>query len=456
MDGARQALTAMARHIEQEHPETMRGRGAVVTPLSEVVVGKTRAALLTLLGAVGLVLLIACANVTNLLLARAARRTHEIAVRAALGASRGRLIRQLLTESLLLSLLSGSGRPGDRHVGYEADSEPGSGADSALLGDLPGLARFRVPAGRQPGHRHRLWTGTRARGLARQPASGHETVGRPRRAWIGTFRKARALAGRWVSGRRSGPVVRAAGQRRPAAGGFSAAGGHASGLQRRTGADSAHVDHLARLFRSGILWPLPCASWKGGCATCLVSSPPASFNICPWRIGAGLPSSGSRAGPTSMEQRPQAELRYVSPLYFETMRIPLRRGRFFTDRDTNETPMVILVNEALARRYFPNEDPVGQVTDRGTIIGVVGDAHTARLSAPATPEIYYTFIQNTAATTDAGVSLLVRTESQPGGAGEQRRARPSTRSIRDRRCSASARWTRWSPAPSLTPSCMSG
>jgi predicted permease len=110
---------------------------------------------------------------------------------------------------------------------------------------------------------------------------------------------------------------------------------------------------------------------------------------------------------------PQAELRYVSSGYFETLRIPIRRGRLFTDRDTAGSPRVILINEALARRYLPNEDPVGRQTDRGMIVGVVGDVRTSRLDRPPTPEIYYSFAQNPAATSDAGVSLVVSAESRP-------------------------------------------
>jgi putative ABC transport system permease protein len=108
-----------------------------------------------------------------------------------------------------------------------------------------------------------------------------------------------------------------------------------------------------------------------------------------------------------------AELRYVSPGYFEALRIPLRRGRLFTDRDTPDVPVVIVINEALARRYFPNEDPIGQPTNRGVIVGVVGDVRTSRLDLPATPEIYYSFMQNPAATSDAGVSLVVSSYTPP-------------------------------------------
>jgi predicted permease len=117
--------------------------------------------------------------------------------------------------------------------------------------------------------------------------------------------------------------------------------------------------------------------------------------------------------PASEADSPQSELRYVSPGYFQAMGIPIRGGRAFTDADTEHAAMVILINEALARRYFPNENPVGRLTSRGTIAGVVGDVRTSRLDRAATPEIYYSFAQNTAATSDAGVALAVRTEVLP-------------------------------------------
>ena len=109
----------------------------------------------------------------------------------------------------------------------------------------------------------------------------------------------------------------------------------------------------------------------------------------------------------------QSELRYVTPGYFRAMGIPIRRGRDFSPRDTSDVPRFILINEALARRYFPNEDPVGRTLDRGTIIGVAGDVRQSTLNVPAQPEIYYAVAQNFAQIRRLGSTLVVRGDGPP-------------------------------------------
>src|SRR5262249_30371480 len=110
------------------------------------------------------------------------------------------------------------------------------------------------------------------------------------------------------------------------------------------------------------------------------------------------------------------ELRYVTPGYFETMRVPLLRGRGFTLEDNREAPGVILINETLARRYFGNEDPVGKETTRGIIVGVVGDVRQVNLDRAASPEIYYPIAQNWSQVAELGMSLLVSTRNAPEAA----------------------------------------
>jgi predicted permease len=118
-------------------------------------------------------------------------------------------------------------------------------------------------------------------------------------------------------------------------------------------------------------------------------------------------------GPYAAGQEPRAELRFVSPGYFSALQIPVRSGRIFDAHDTSNSEAAILINESLARRYFPNENPVGQRISRGRIIGVVGDVRHSGLDRPPTPEIYYTFAQNAAATSEAGVSLVIRSSMRP-------------------------------------------
>jgi putative ABC transport system permease protein len=111
--------------------------------------------------------------------------------------------------------------------------------------------------------------------------------------------------------------------------------------------------------------------------------------------------------------RPIAGLRYVTPGYFRALAIPVVKGRAFTERDDASAPRVIVINETLARQYFPDEDPVGRQLDRGEIVGVVGDVRQSGLDRPATPEIFYPAAQNVTMASDIGMSLLVRTDGPP-------------------------------------------
>jgi putative ABC transport system permease protein len=120
-----------------------------------------------------------------------------------------------------------------------------------------------------------------------------------------------------------------------------------------------------------------------------------------------------RGRPSPPGQRRVTELRYVTPGYFGALGIPVVRGRGLSAGDTADAPPVVLINEALARRYFPNEDPVGRELDRGTIAGVVGDVRNVRLDRPAQPELYYPAAQNITMTSDLGMSLIVRTDGPP-------------------------------------------
>jgi putative ABC transport system permease protein len=114
-----------------------------------------------------------------------------------------------------------------------------------------------------------------------------------------------------------------------------------------------------------------------------------------------------------MSGRPIAGLRYVTPGYFRTLGISVLKGRDFTDYDDETAERVIVVNDALVRRYLPSEDPIGVTLDRGTIVGVIGDVRQAGLDRPAEPEIFYPQAQNVTMASDIGMSLVVRTDGPP-------------------------------------------
>jgi len=407
IDAARRQLSVISRRLEMQYPATNRGRGALITPLSEIVVGRMRTALLTLLGAVGLVLFIACANVANLLLARAARRTHETAVRAALGASRGRLVQQFLTESVLLSMagglaglviaakgaalilqLAGSQIPRSWEIGLDwrvlSFLLAASVATGIAFGILPALAASRVSlqtalnqagGSRSVGSGAAGWSGRRLRdGLVVAEIALSFVLMVSAGLLLRAFLRLQNTPAGLVADNVLTLHLTTALRDYPVPGSY---GRYLQELEQR-------VSEIPGVRAAGFIQFLPLQNWGWN----------GFFSI------AGRPA---QAGAQPL----RAELRYVTPGYFHALGIPIRGGRLFTQRDTAGGPLIILINEALARKYFPNEDPVGRRTDRGTIAGVVGDVRTSRLDTPATPEIYYCFAQNAAATPDAGVSLVV-------------------------------------------------
>ncbi len=381
---------------------------AAIQPLSEVVAGRTRPALMALLGAVGLVLLIACANVANLLLARAAGRRHEIAIRAALGAGRARLIRQLLSESLLLSLAGGLAGlllavagtrllltlaapviPRFWEIGIDwrvlSFLMGVSLATGILFGLAPALMISKTDVQSHLKAGSRSQSATRGSRLLRDGLAVAEIA----LAFVlllgaGSLLQAFLALQSTPTGMAPDPVLTM--HLTIKLGDYSAPGSYGRYLHSL----EERIRRVPGVRSVGFIQYLPLEDWGWW----------GRFRI------EGRP-------PVPVEQLPQAELRYITPSYFRAMGIPLRRGRLLTDRDTLDVPTVILVNQALARKYFPNEDAVGRRTDRGTIVGVVGDVKMSGLDQPATPEIYYAFAQNTAATSDAGVALVAAAGTRP-------------------------------------------
>ncbi len=373
LEAARQELSAMRGPFAAH-------RLVVVRRLKDVVTAPTRNSLLILAGAVGMVLLVACVNVANLLLARTAARSREIAIRAALGAGRMRILRQFLTESLLLS---GAGAAAGLALGIW-----GSGA-------LVRAAATQLPRAQEIGLDWRVFAFllgvcvSAAIGFGLAPALAAARGGSsPLRSRSGD-RVVRdglvvteiALAFVLLAG--AGLLVRTFLNLQRADAGVRtenvltahmvlSGGPEAVAIQER-------VSRIPGVRADGFISMLP-------------------LQTSGWTAGFRIPGRA--------EILP-CELRYVTTGYFSAMGVAIRRGRDFTMRDTADKPRVIIVNEALVREYFRDRDPVGVVIDRGLIVGVVADVRQARLSEPATPVVFSTMIQNFAQIRSNGSTLVV-------------------------------------------------
>jgi predicted permease len=379
MEVARQELAAM------EAP-SRGGRLVRIRELKDVVSAPARQSLVVLLGAVGMVLLVACVNVTNLLLARTASRSREIAIRAALGAGRFRLLRQFLTESLLLVFCGGV-----------AGLAISGWASNALVK----LAAPEVPRAAEIGLDWRVFAflltvcvaAGIGFGLAQAMAAARGGADALKSRGVGvTFRDALvvleiALAFILLAG--AGLLLRT----------FVNLERTDPGL-RAENVLTAHV--VVSGARESMALEERARQIPGVRVAGLVSLLP-------------LQNPGWGAG-TTIPGRPgwfETQLGFVTPGYFRAMGIPLRRGRESSPHDGPDAPRVILVNEAFVRQCFPTEDPIGRTTDRGAIIGVVGDVRQAALSAPAKPEIYYAMAQDFGQIRSHGSTLVVRSTGPP-------------------------------------------
>jgi putative ABC transport system permease protein len=405
-------LNLIAERLEQQYPGSNKGRRATVTPLHESFVGDARQPLLILLSAVGLVLLIACANVANLLLARGAGRGREMAVRAALGAGRGAIIRQLLTESALLAasgaalgillaflgtksiasqLPDGIPRLQEAHVDATALAFTlGVSLLTALLFGLgPALQASR------PDLTEGLKEGERGSSGRRQRLRSVLVIGEV------------ALTLTLLAG--AGLLIQSFWRVLQVDPGFKAR----NLLTMRVSVNNPDGQQVANFFErlQQNVRGLP------GVKSVAVSDgmPLGSDANHPAFIIDGRPISG---------KKPNGQRYAVSPDYFQTMGIELLRGRVFTPQDTRDSRLVIVIDEALARQYFPNEDPIGKRLRHGPtspsleIVGVVRHVEPYSLdrqeSGPA--QFYTNFNQislHSLPNTVQHINLLTRTEVEP-------------------------------------------
>jgi putative ABC transport system permease protein len=416
-------LDVIANQIEQQYPD-MAGYGVNVVPVLEQTVGSIRRSLMILFGAVLFVLLIACANVANLLLARAAVRQREVAVRAALGAGRSRLVRQLLTEHMLLAVLGGVLGVWLAWWGLQL-----------LLGlspaNIPRLENIRLDG--------RVLSFTLALslltglifGMAPALQTTHlklsETLKDGGRTGVGGAggRRAQRIRGVFIVAEvaltlalliGAGLLVRSFWRLQQVNPGFRA-------------------DHLLtlRLTLSGSKYTegVQAVSFFERLQERLSALP--GVEAVSATSGIMLPKLANSAGFT-IENRPPdpselgLELPFdiVQPNYFQTMGIPLRTGRAFTAEDARDSPRVAIVNETFVKRYFPNEDPVGKRFTFGgarpnarwiTIVGVVRDTKRQGLDQPIRIEAWMPLAQRPS----RSMEVVLRTTGDPLALGQAAR-----------------------------------
>jgi putative ABC transport system permease protein len=376
--------------LEERHPDSYRdGVKFIVSPLQEDLTRGVRPALLAVLGAVILVLVIAGVNVTNLLLARGVHRRGEFALRAALGAGRSRLVRQLLTESLLLAAMGGAVGFGVAVLGVRAlvalspADLPRAGAigvNAAVFAvglgitTLVGLTVGLIPAV------HAARTGPHP---DIQQASGRAPGGHGRaRRWLVVTEVALALV--LLVG--SGLLLRSLEHLFSVEPGFDAA--HLLTMQVQTSGHRFDDAAVTRRFFDEVLEAV--RHVPGVTSAALTSQLPLSGELDEY--GVHFESS-----PAQRSDEDHGAFRYtVSPGYIETMHIPLRRGRLLDERDRAGAPLAALLPESYARREFPGVDPVGQRLRIGandgpdlyTVVGVVGDVRQVSLAVSRADAVY--------------------------------------------------------------------
>ncbi len=413
---AQTEMRLIAERLGQEHREN-RFRGVVVVPLYDVIVGEIRPSLFALCGAACLVLLIACANIANLLLARATSRQKEIAVRTALGASRLRLIGQLLTESTLLAALGGAGGlllavwcadllasvvPRSLPRAQEAAIDGWALLFALLVSLLTGLLFGLVPAiqASKTNLNSTLKEGGRSHGMG------------PRHQRLRSLLVVTQIALSLMLLVSAGLFIKSFQRLRSVNAGFDPeeVATLQISLPRTSYAESRKqalffqqtLDRIATLpgvEAAGAITNLPLGT----------SQTSSSFEI------EGRP----RAAP---DESRNANRAIISPDYFRAMGIPLLKGRAPNERDTAEAPGVVVINQAMARRYFGGDDPLGEHLTIGgpeekalygepiprEIVGIVGDVRF-ELEAEAEPEVYVPYLQSPIAT----MALAVRSNVNP-------------------------------------------
>ena len=388
-------IASIAAQLEKQYPDSNARKGAVLIPTHQDLVGDVRPALLVLFGAVGCVLLIACANVVNLLLARATTRQKEMAIRSALGAGRGRVIQQLLTESILLGLVGGL-------FGVLLALWGTDALISLSPADIPRLANARVNGpvlgftflvslvtgvlfGLAPafqGAQADLGESLKEGGRGNSAGSAH---GRMRSALV-VAEVAMALV--LLVG--AGLAIQTFLRLQSVNPGFDPHNVLTMNISLPSIRYSANeqIAETSRQLLAGV------QAIPGVSSASMVFPLPLSHNMM------GL-IFDVETHPIEKTDRPGTVFRVIQPGYFRTMAIPLKAGRDFNEQDNAKSTPVVIINETLAKKYFPNEDPIGKRIQPSIkiddtpgpepmreIVGVVGDVKVVNLRTEPGPEVY--------------------------------------------------------------------
>jgi putative ABC transport system permease protein len=408
LDQAQADLNVVGANLAALYPADNKGKGITAVPLAQQVTKDVRTALTALLAGVGLLLLIACANVANLLLSRAAARQKEMAVRLALGASRRRLGQQLLTESLLLSLLGGA-------AGLLLATAAVQILSGRLPADLPRLSALAIDL--------RVLAFTALISVATGVLFGLAPLFQTRRENANeTLKQTARLAGIQSRVRNGLVVAQIAVAMVLLSGAALTAKSFWNLLQVSPGFRTEHV-LTARVSMPGSRYPdVPRVSRFQMELLQRVRNMPGIQSA---GLTAYLPLSGADNGwAFFIEGRPplpvgvynMAKYRPVSPGYFETIGIPILRGRGFTDADGENAPLVVVISESMARIYWGDVNPVGKRLRFGgpgmrTIVGIVGDVRHESLEGKGKAELYVPLTQ--IPNTERRPTIVIRTAIEP-------------------------------------------
>jgi predicted permease len=406
-------MDAIAQRLEQQYPDANAGFGVRLVPLHEETVGKVSTFLLILLGAVGFVLLIACANIANLLLARASSRQKEIAIRAALGASRRRLISQFLTESLLLAVMGGvvgllvALWGSDALIAISPGNIPRlkeAGMDGRVLGFTLLLALLTTMIfGLAPAwqaSKPDLNKALNEEGRGASGSSGHR---------LRSLLVVAEVAVSVVLLVGAGLMVKSFIQLQSVNTGFDPHNLLTMEVMlppARYGQNQQQIAFFQQTLER--IKTLPGVQAAGA-----VQDLPFRFNETSFPVTL----EGQPALPAA--QRPMAVYRAVTDDYFRTLGIPLLQGRLFTAQDDQNAMPVVIINQAMAQRFWPDEDPIGKRIRFGEpgdpaylIVGIVGDVKHMGLDADEGVVMYQSHAQKRFAWL-RWMTLVVRTTEEP-------------------------------------------